>query len=312
MGKNTKIHYQYRDADNYKQLNECVINGVLSLKQQAVILSCLTDGEYFIPSKVGLPEKRFETWTDADHVWFEIAPDDFTITEEPANVSLTSDELVSAFCRHKHKWEQDVLKEDAPIQEDMYLTLDGVDAVVGEWFYSFRKGAFDNATGLDIESETYKEILDMYKTLCLREFPELYEAVFVAPGEVDLIFRDRHDSEGYNLFYYNPDSTAGGQIVQCPFDLDDAPAMIDNENYVDVLASHVQYLHDIDSEHFFNALYEMLELKKDGFYLGDNVNTVCRDIIEKDKQSIDSLISDASKRSKQDNMNVSNEEYTLE
>lgn len=60
---NTKIHYLYRDADNYKVHNSCVIKGVLTPEQINVILSCCDAGEYFIPNQVGLPERKFEKLT---------------------------------------------------------------------------------------------------------------------------------------------------------------------------------------------------------------------------------------------------------
>lgn len=50
---NTKIHYLYRDADNYKVHNSCVIKGVLTPAQIDIILGCCDAGEYFIPNQVG-------------------------------------------------------------------------------------------------------------------------------------------------------------------------------------------------------------------------------------------------------------------
>lgn len=106
MGNNTKISYLYRDASNYKMFNECVIKGVLSAEQIQTILDCCND-EWFIPSKVGLPEKRFKKWTDDDHIWFEFDEweDCFEETSEPANVDITCDELVASFERCKDNWE---------------------------------------------------------------------------------------------------------------------------------------------------------------------------------------------------------------
>lgn len=59
---NTLIQYLYRDADNYKVQNECVIKGVLSEEDIQTILDSLEDDEVFIPRLVGLPEKRFDTY----------------------------------------------------------------------------------------------------------------------------------------------------------------------------------------------------------------------------------------------------------
>ena len=81
---NTKIHYLYRDADNYKVHNSCVIKGVLTPEQINVILSCCDAGEYFIPNQVGLPERKFEKFDpQVDHCWFELTLTRFWATGEP-------------------------------------------------------------------------------------------------------------------------------------------------------------------------------------------------------------------------------------
>ena len=59
---NTKISYLYRDADNYKRYNECIVAGTLSANQICTILDCCDMGEYFIPGQVGLPERRFDPY----------------------------------------------------------------------------------------------------------------------------------------------------------------------------------------------------------------------------------------------------------
>lgn len=56
---NTKISYLYRDASNYKVPNECIVRGLLTDEQTKAILDCL-DMDNFIPSQVGLPERRFD------------------------------------------------------------------------------------------------------------------------------------------------------------------------------------------------------------------------------------------------------------
>ena len=68
---NTRIHYLYRDADNYKVQNECVILGEMTEEQEQRIIACLDEKEYFVPSRVGMPERKFDTETDSDHPWFE-------------------------------------------------------------------------------------------------------------------------------------------------------------------------------------------------------------------------------------------------
>ena len=56
---NTRISFLYRDADNYKVFSDCIIAGLLTTAQKSVILSCLDEGEYFLPDKVGLQGKTF-------------------------------------------------------------------------------------------------------------------------------------------------------------------------------------------------------------------------------------------------------------
>ena len=56
---NTRISYFYRDASNYKAYNECIVRGLLTDEQTKAILDCL-DRDNFIPSQVGLPERRFD------------------------------------------------------------------------------------------------------------------------------------------------------------------------------------------------------------------------------------------------------------
>ena len=81
---NTKISYLYRDADNYKMHNKCVIAGTLTTEQARTIKDSCEMGEYFIPRQVGLPERRFDRYDPAvDHCWFELDEDCFSETVEP-------------------------------------------------------------------------------------------------------------------------------------------------------------------------------------------------------------------------------------
>lgn len=112
----TQIEYLYRDADNYKQGNCCVIDGILTTAQQQEIIDCLEDGEYFIPRLVGLPEKKFEEETEADHPYFEMNMCAFSLTPLDATVDITAEELVERFRRCKNKWEigADIVSDTAP------------------------------------------------------------------------------------------------------------------------------------------------------------------------------------------------------
>jgi len=102
---NTRINYLYRDADNYKMPNSCVVAGKITPEQIAAIIDSLDDGEYFIPHLIGLPEKKFDTYDpQSDHPYFELGSDSFEATRAGATIELTVDALVAAFTRQKGKW----------------------------------------------------------------------------------------------------------------------------------------------------------------------------------------------------------------
>lgn len=107
--KNTRVNYLYRDAGNYKMFNEAVVSGAITEEQIVAILETLDEGEYFLPAQVGLPEERPDKWAPRyDHPWFELEADGFEPTDDPADVNLTVDELVSAFERMAGKWEDHI------------------------------------------------------------------------------------------------------------------------------------------------------------------------------------------------------------
>ena len=103
--KNTQIDYLYRDACNYKNWNTVVIKGEITKEQIETIMDCLDEREFFIPSQVGLPEARFDEWTEDDHCWFELGEGSFEITERNATENITVEELVSNFMKMKNKWD---------------------------------------------------------------------------------------------------------------------------------------------------------------------------------------------------------------
>lgn len=101
---NTKIDYLYRDASNYKVWNSCVISGELSSSNIDEIMETLVDGENFIPRLVGMPETRFDSWTEDDTDWFELYRSSFEPTNQPPTIDVSSDELVARFREAEKVW----------------------------------------------------------------------------------------------------------------------------------------------------------------------------------------------------------------
>lgn len=99
---NTRIEYLYRDADNYKVYNECVIQGEMTEEQEQRIIACLDEGEFFVPSRVGMPEKKFDTETEADDPWFEWRG--IELTEHEPTLDIGANELVARFEKAENGW----------------------------------------------------------------------------------------------------------------------------------------------------------------------------------------------------------------
>lgn len=106
LEQNTRIRYLYRDAENNKVWNECVIPGILTPEQQKTILGCLHEVDLFIPSLVGLPEAKFDEVDDPDidDQWFELDEASFEIVVKRADVPVSPEELVAAFVACKDRW----------------------------------------------------------------------------------------------------------------------------------------------------------------------------------------------------------------
>ena len=116
---NTQIRYLYRDASNYKVKNECVVTGTFTQEQIAQIMGCCDLGECFIPSQVGLPERRFDRYDpEEDHCWFELAEDGFEETARPATVEISAQQLVESFAAAKEHWNDTAIQ---PQMDEMTL-----------------------------------------------------------------------------------------------------------------------------------------------------------------------------------------------
>ena len=188
--------------------------------------------------------------------------------------------------------------------ESKILSVAEVESILSDWLQEMRmqEGELIYAKNLDIQSDEYKKMIGLVEDLCKREFPDLHKAVFGdGAGTMDLIFRDKCQEGCFKLFYYNPDSSMGGLIEECRFDAVDATEMIGNGNYMDVLAGHTHYLSDVNSEHFFETIFGLLEMKRDGLYLGCDVDEVCKQIesgsqIEAYHKNIRSILADAQQK----------------
>ena len=97
---NTKIEYLYRDASNYKKINQVIVSGTFDEAQKESIQDCLSDGEYFIPKQVGFPEIRFDKLTEDDHCWFELSL--------PAEIQMSAEDVVNAFLAAKDNWDDSI------------------------------------------------------------------------------------------------------------------------------------------------------------------------------------------------------------
>ena len=104
--KSTCIRYLYRDASNYKMPNEVIVPGRYTDEQIKMIIDCLDNGMYFIPNKVGFPEKKFDTETEDDHPWFELNKLDFEDSAEAPQIDKSPEEVVDLFLAAKDHWEE--------------------------------------------------------------------------------------------------------------------------------------------------------------------------------------------------------------
>lgn len=97
---NTKIIYQYRDADNYKKWDFAIIQGEVSLN---TLTPFLFEQEFFVPSEVGLKDLQKLPFKDYDHVWHEIL--DVSLCNDPPTHPIKAEELVQSFQNaHDNVW----------------------------------------------------------------------------------------------------------------------------------------------------------------------------------------------------------------
>lgn len=67
------------------------------------------------PGRWGCPKENLTYDTEADHCWFELSKEGFEYTEQPANVSLTAQQLAENFAACRNNWQD---AEYAALDED--------------------------------------------------------------------------------------------------------------------------------------------------------------------------------------------------
>jgi hypothetical protein len=102
---NTRIHYLYRDASNYKQGNEIIVIGELRFAE----LEPLLDDGGFAPEDVGLfhPGHQLTKFPgNDDHCWCELEEEDVELTDDkPTMNELTAQTLLERFRKaHADGW----------------------------------------------------------------------------------------------------------------------------------------------------------------------------------------------------------------
>lgn len=86
-GANTEVSYMYRDADNYKVSRRVVLGGTITVAKAMEIVRALDEGQYFVPSEIGLEDIQGGFLAGAD--WNEQVDHPF---HELTGIALTDDE----------------------------------------------------------------------------------------------------------------------------------------------------------------------------------------------------------------------------
>lgn len=111
---NTKLTYMYRSASNFKISRQVVCEGADATLIPA-IHGALDEGEWFIPSQVGLDnlqgDQGWELDRDEDSVWHEIVEVEATDLPTTPNAPTFAD-LAAAFAARANAWDEDAAIQD--------------------------------------------------------------------------------------------------------------------------------------------------------------------------------------------------------
>lgn len=89
---NTIFSYMYADACNYKIYKDVVIGGELEFSD---IEPYLHEGEFFIPSEIGLDDLQPTPLTTHDHIWHSIC--NLSASNINSNCTIDSAQLIKRF-----------------------------------------------------------------------------------------------------------------------------------------------------------------------------------------------------------------------
>lgn len=95
----TRFHYMYRDASNWKCWGTAVIDGELSLEQ---LQPYLFDNDFFVPHEVGLDHLLDQPMNEDDHYLHSFVDFESVSGEEPL---CSTGEFVARFkSAHERGW----------------------------------------------------------------------------------------------------------------------------------------------------------------------------------------------------------------
>ncbi len=115
---NTCVEYLYRDASSYKQRHNVVLDGEIV---ESDVRRYLWEGEYFLPSLVGLPtlqekfgQQGFAVPTEDDHPWHEI--ESVRGTSDRKTVDMSAASFLRLLCKCREVgWEEYALIAEAEL-----------------------------------------------------------------------------------------------------------------------------------------------------------------------------------------------------
>jgi hypothetical protein len=93
MTTNTRVTLRYTDASNYKRESVVIFSGEATAEDRQLIADNYYEGEFFLPSQVGLTpiNTQWSTHFEDDHIWH-------TITDiEPSALPPTQPETMRQF-----------------------------------------------------------------------------------------------------------------------------------------------------------------------------------------------------------------------